>query len=154
MGRHLTSQELELEIGALADLPRADLIERWQELYRCDPPKGLSTQLMIRSMAYEMQAKRFGGLKTATARKLRKFAGAGNGSAEQRSSVMPRTPSPDPGTRLVREWNGVTHTVDVTDDGFTWRGEQYGSLSEIAREITGARWSGPRFFGLNGRETS
>ena len=151
MGRYLTSQELELEIGALADLPRADLIERWQELYRCDPPKGLSTQLMIRSMAYEMQAKRFGGLKPATVRKLHKFAGASNDSAEQRRSVMPRTPSPDPGTRLVRDWNGVTHTVDVTDDGFAWRGENYGSLSEIAREITGARWSGPRFFGLNGR---
>ena len=151
MGRYLTSQELELEIGALADLPRADLIERWQELYRCDPPKGLSTQLMIRSMAYEMQAKRFGGLKPATVRKLRKFAGASNGSAEQRPSATPRTPPPDPGARLVRDWNGVTHTIDVTNDGFEWRGENYGSLSEIAREITGARWSGPRFFGLNGR---
>ena len=57
----------------------------------------------------------------------------------------------DPGARLVREWNGVSHTVDVTDHGFEWRGERYGSLSAIAREITGARWSGPRFFGLNGR---
>ena len=151
MGRYLTGQELELEIGALADLPRADLSERWQELYRCDPPKGLSTQLMIRSMAYEMQAKRFGGLKPATVRKLRKFAGASNGSAEQRRSVTPRTRSPDPGARLVRDWNGVTHTVDVTDDGFEWQDRRYGSLSEIAREITGARWSGPRFFGLNGR---
>ena len=154
MGRYLTSQELELEIGALADLPRAGLSERWQELYRCDPPKGLSTQLMIRSMAYEMQAKRFGELKPATVRKLRKFAGASNGSAAQRRSVMPPTPSPDPGTRLVRDWNGVTHTVDVTDHGFAWRGENYGSLSEIARAITGARWSGPRFFGLNGRAAS
>ena len=151
MGRLLTSQELEREIDARADFPRADLIERWQELYRCGPPKGLSTQLMIRSMAYEMQAKRFGGLKPATVRKLRKFAGASNGSVEQRTSVVPRTPSPDPGTRLVREWNGVTHTVDVIDDGFEWQDQRYGSLSEIAREITGARWSGPRFFGLNGR---
>jgi len=67
--------------------------------------------------------------------------------------VKPKVSSPalKPGGRLLREWNGVTHVVDVTDGGFVWKGETWRSLSAIAREITGAHWSGPRFFGLNGK---
>ena len=148
MGRLLTSRELEREFGALADLPRADLTERWQELYRCNPPKGLSTRLMVRAIAYRMQAKHYGGLKSALVRQLDKIA---SGKTEGIAGSTTRSPALDPGARLVREWNGVAHTVDVTDDGFEWQDRRYGSLSEIAREITGARWSGPRFFGLNGR---
>ncbi len=142
MGRHTPSEELEREIGALADLPRAGLIERWRALYRADPPKGISTRLMVQAIAYELQARHYGRLRPAAARQLERIARGETGSA-------PRAPVLDPGARLVREWNGISHTVDVTDHGFEWRGEQYGSLSEIAREITGARWSGPRFFGLN-----
>ena len=147
MGRHLTSAEIEREIGELAGLPRVDLIERWQQLYRSDPPKGLSSQLLIGAITYEMQARRYGGLRPAVVRRLDKIA---RGDTSDRAGA-PTPPVLDPGARLVREWNGVSHTVDVTDHGFEWRGEPYGSLSEIAREITGARWSGPRFFGLNGR---
>ena len=147
MGRHMTSAELEREIGGLAGLPRADLIERWQKLYRSDPPKGLSSQLLIGAITYEMQARRYGGLRAAVVRQLDKIA---RGDISDQAGA-PTPPVLDPGARLVREWNGVNHTVDVTDHGFEWRGKKYGSLSEIAREITGARWSGPRFFGLNGR---
>ena len=147
MGRHMTSAELEREIGELAGLPRANLIEHWQQLYRSDPPKGLSSQLLIGAIAYEMQARRYGGLRPAVVRQLDKIAR--RDFSDQAGAPIP--PALDPGARLVREWNGVSHTVDVTDHGFEWRGEHYGSLSEIAREITGARWSGPRFFGLNGR---
>ena len=81
-------------------------------------------------------------------RQLDKFA---RGDTRGKVESAPRAPSLEPGARLVREWNGVTHTVDVIDDGFEWQDQRYGSLSEIARLITGARWSGPRFFGLNGR---
>ena len=151
MGRHPIGPELERQIDALAGLPRADLIERWQEHCRCDPPKGLSTQLMIRAIAYEMQAKHCGGLKPATKRRLFKAA---NGKPDEKPAGGSARLEVNPGARLVREWNGVTYTVDVTDDGFEWRGELYGSLSEIARAITGARWSGPRFFGLNRRAAS
>ena len=95
-----------------------------------------------------MQARQYGGLKSAIVRRLDKIAGS---KSDGRTKCAPWVPALDPGARLVRDWNGVTHTVDVTDDGFEWQSQQYGSLSEIAREITGARWSGPRFFGLNGR---
>ncbi len=103
---------------------------------------------MVRAIAYEMQARYYGGLKSAIVRRLDKIAGGKTGGE---AKDAPRAIVLDPGARLIREWNGVTHTVDVTDDGFEWQDQRYGSLSEIAREITGARWSGPRFFGLNGR---
>ena len=147
MGRQISGTELERAISALADLPRADLVERWQELYGCDPPKGTSMDFMVRAIAYEMQAECYGGLKPAVVRRLDRIAGG-------KSESAPKTPALDPGARLVREWNGATHTVDVTDEGFEWRGETYGSLSAIAREITGAVWSGPRFFGLRRRTAS
>ncbi len=151
MGRQMSSAELEREIGILAGLPRADLVERWKELYRVDPPKGISTRLMVRAIAYEMQARHYGGLRPAVVRQLDKFA---RGDTRGKVESAPRAPSLEPGARLVREWNGVTHTVDVIDDGFEWQDQRYGSLSEIARLITGARWSGPRFFGLNRRAAS
>ena len=148
MGRQMSSAELEREIGMLAGLPRADLVERWKELYRVGPPKGISTRLMVRAIAYEMQARHYGGLRPAVVRQLDKIA---RGDTRGKVESAPRAPALEPGARLVREWNGVTHTVDVIDDGFEWQDQRYGSLSEIARLITGARWSGPRFFGLNGR---
>ena len=148
MTRHTSSAEFERDICALADLPRASLIERWRRLYRYSPPKGISTQLMVRALAFEMQVRRYGGLKPTVVRRLDKIADGKPGIA---TKVVPRAPALDPGARLIREWNGVSHMVDVTDHGFEWRGERYRSLSEIAREITGARWSGPRFFGLSGR---
>ena len=151
MGRHLTSAELEREIGTLADLPRTDLVGHWKDLYRADPPKGISMRLMVRAIAYEMQARQYGGLKSAIVRRLDKIA---SGKSDGGTNCAPWVPALDPGARLVREWNGVTHTVDVTNDGFEWQSQRYGSLSEIAREITGARWSGPRFFGLNRRGES
>src|ERR1700736_733944 len=85
------------------------------------------------------------GLSMATARKLEQAA-AGPPS---RGAVIPAPPiSLKPGTRLVREWRGVTHTALIHADGIEWRGQRYRSLSVVARTITGARWSGPRFFGL------
>ena len=151
MARQDASNDLEQEISDLAGLPRVDLVERWQGLYRVDPPKGISTRLMVRAIAHEMQVKRYGRLKAAVVRQLAKIA---RGDVGGKAGSTARSPVLDPGARLVREWNGVTHTVDVTDDGFQWQDQRYGSLSEIAREITGARWSGPRFFGLNGSTAS
>ena len=134
----------------LADLPRPDLVEHWRALYGANPPKGISRPLLVRAVAYQMQVKRYGGLKPATARQLRAIAnghpGAGHGNSE--TMVL------KPGARLVREWNGRTHVVEVVDGGFIWDGERHRSLSAIARAITGARWSGPRFFGLNTGPTS
>ena len=150
MKRSMTSAEFEQEVGMLADLSRPDLVEHWRALYGADPPKGISRPLLVRAVAYQMQAKRYGGLKSATARRLRVIASgqteAGHGNTD---NVVLK-----PGARLVREWNGMTHVVEVVDGGFIWDGERHRSLSAIARAITGARWSGPRFFGLNTGPTS
>ena len=97
----------------------------------------------------KLQERAYGGLSTATARKLEQ-AGAVSLS---RGSVTPAPPiSLRPGTRLVREWRGVTHMVLIHADGIEWRGQRYRSLTIVARKITGARWSGPRFFGLRQRQ--
>jgi hypothetical protein len=136
---------IEQEIGMLADLPRSDLVKRWQDFYGVGPPKGISRQLMIRAIAYELQAKTFGGLKPAVVRQLQKIAA---GLVTGAPVAIKTAFKLKPGARLVREWNGITHVVEVVDDGFIWNGERHLSLSAIARTITGARWSGPRFFGL------
>ena len=142
MGRPMASVELKREIDTLVDLPRADLVERWKLLYRPDPPKGISTRLMVRAIAYEMQAKHSGALSRSIRHKLDEIAGSSGAAVINRSVTL------TPGTRLVREWQGKVHVVDVMEEGFRWNGRVYSSLSKIARKITGTRWSGPRFFGL------
>src|SRR6202011_1702132 len=101
--------------------------------------------LLTRGIAYKLQERAYGGLSTAIARKLERASADPLG----RGAAKPTPPiSLKPGTRLVREWRGVTNTVLIHADGIEWRGERYRSLSVVARKITGARWSGPRFFGL------
>ena len=141
----MTIARLEREIDALADLTRAELIEHWRAHYRSDPPKGISRRLLIRAIAYEMQARRYGDLKPAIDRRLRTIA---DGKAVDDHGDRKAPPTLPPGARLVREWNGVSHVVEVTEGGFVWNGDRHRSLSSVARAITGAHWSGPRFFGL------
>ncbi len=147
----MTIARLEREIEALADLTRAELVERWRTHYRTDPPKGISQSLLVRAIAYEMQAKRYGGLKPATDRRLRMIA---NGTVNADHGGRKSARRLQPGARLVREWNGVSHVVEVIDGGFIWKGDRHRSLSAIARAITGARWSGPRYFGLTSDDAS
>ncbi len=145
MGRSVTETAFEREIAKLAKLPRAELVERWAALYRTPPPKGVGQRLLVRAIGYEMQAKRYGGLKPSIDRRLRKL---GNSPTNEKPANAGTPSRIQPGTRLVREWNGQTHVVDVVDEGFIWKGDRHRSLSAIARAITGARWSGPRFFGV------
>jgi len=145
MGRSMTNAELDRDNGKLADLPRAELGERWKELYPRDPPRGISTRLMVRAIAYEMQVRRHGGLSRALRQSLDDFARSSKAAASNGSPIL------TPGTRLVREWQGRVHVVDVMNEAFRWNGGAYSSLSRIAREITGTRWSGPRFFGLRSK---
>ena len=148
------------DMRRLTELPRDELARRWEAIYGAPPPRGIKRPLLERAIAWHLQAKVFGGLSAKTMRELRalqpvgagRATGVSDGGPIPRKSSGPRSKRPAaplrPGTRLVREWRGRTHTVDVTPRGYVWSGEAYRSLSAIARKITGARWSGPRFFGL------
>lgn len=132
-------------LDALAELTPDGLRKEWRRLYRSQPPR-LSRKLLVRAVAYRIQELRYGGLNKATSRKLAALVQARAPIADTATAQKIRS-----GARLVREWNGRTHTVTVEEEGFTYAGRKYRSLTAIAREITGARWSGPRFFGLAGK---
>ena len=126
----------------LLDLPRANLVDRYEQLPDMPPPKGLSTPLLRRIVAFEAQAAERGGLGARLRKQFQSIA-------DEDGAINP-TVHLKVDARLVREWNGVTHVVDRMESGFSYRGKTYRSLSAIAKEITGAKWSGPRFFGLKG----
>ena len=135
------------ELVAIPELSRAALVERWAAAYGRPPPKGISRRLLEYAAAWHLQSQAFGGLEPAVRRRLQRHARPGEESASRVPEAV-RSKGPPPGSRLVREWHGRTHTVDVVETGFLFDGKHYGSLSQVARAITGARWSGPRFFGL------
>lgn len=135
-----------LDLDGLAALSMPALAERFRVLYRQDPPKKIRRALLTRAVAHRMQEIAAGGPDAALAARLAKLAEALRGGGE--IDVQPR-PATKPGTRLIREWQGETHTVTVTDAGFLYQGGVHRSLSGIARQITGTRWSGPAFFGLD-----
>jgi hypothetical protein len=139
--------EVAAKLDALGTLPRATLVDRWTAAYGGPPPRGLSRRLLEYSAAWHIQARAWGGLSPAAERALRRYADSPRSGARTTSPPRPRN-TLQPGSRLIREWQGRTCTVDVLDNGFLWDGRRYRSLSEIARAITGTRWSGPRFFGL------
>jgi len=133
---------------ALSRLPKLDLSqlrEEWRFLYKTDVSPHLSGELLIRALAYRIQEVALGGLRPELQRQLRQIAHELKQAGEAAKRLRPQL---KPGTRLIREWQGRTYEVVVLDDGFCWQGMQYGSLSAIARKITGTPWSGPLFFGL------
>ena len=140
--RHKASKEA---ISRLPKLDICELREEWRGLYKADASPHLSRELLIRAVAYRMQEVALGGLRPERQRQLRQIAQ----QLEQTGGAAIRLrPQLKPGTRLMREWQGRTYEVVVLDDGFSWQGTQYRSLSAIARKITGTAWSGPLFFGL------
>lgn len=122
------------------DTSRSDLVGMYEHLAGTSVPRGLSQPILARIVAYDTQAAINGGLPLKIQNQLKSIA------SDQ--AIAPAQPYLRSGARLVRDWNGVTHIVDVVKGGFRYRGGMYRSLSAVAREITGARWSGPRFFGL------
>ncbi len=135
--------EVARTIADLAELDRESLITRWRAAYGAPPPRKLSRALMEKALAYEIQCAAFGGLSGAAKRALRAAATTKGKSTGLRPL--------NPGARLILEWNGIVHEVDVSGDGYIWQGERYRSLTAIACTITETKWSGPRFFGLTGR---
>ncbi len=136
------------EIAALDGMKVEELRTCWRRVRNIDPPRSLSANLLRGALAYDLQAARYGGLSPSAARKLARIAARLDKNPD--ASAL-ETDGPAPGARLVREWGGKRHEVEVLQEGFAYRGATYASLSEIARLITGARWSGPRFFGLKNR---
>ena len=132
---------LDEKIGGVTSLSRDELVAEWTEAHGHPQPKGIKRALLERDLAYRLQAKAFRDLTPATSKALMKIALDTEPGVQQQQELRP-------GARLVRDWNGVTHHVDVIEGGYLWNGRRYRSLSAIARAITGARWSGPRFFGL------
>jgi Protein of unknown function (DUF2924) len=104
-------------------------------------------------IAYARQERRYGGLAKPVAKELDRLSACVLRGSAADAPPLPTTPLPRTGTILVREWQGTTHHVTVTDDGFLWNGKPHRSLSSIARAITGTKWNGPRFFGLRDVKT-
>ena len=132
----------------LPTLSRAELRSEWQRLYRTEAPARISRELLIAAIAYRLQEAALGGLRPELQRRLRNIAERVRRGEGPVPSVTPRL---KPGTRLLREWQGRTHEILVGEGGFVWQQTNYRSLSEVARAITGTRWSGPVFFGLRRR---
>ena len=141
-------EALASEIASLSKLGTDELRERWKATFGNPPSHDISRSFLMRAIAYHLQEKAFGGLKLSTRRLLEEFTddrADGSAVAAAPSRIVQR------GAVLVREWRGISHQVSVLERGFRFRGKRYRSLSEVAREITGTRWSGPLFFGLKRR---
>lgn len=138
------------EITRLEDLNSWELRLKWQHLHRRPAPKRISQNLLMRGIAYKIQEQSYGGLSKPV---LRKIATLGTTTDPLSKHLHQHAVALRPGIQLVREWHDETHIVDVLDKGFRWRGTTYRSLSIIAKEITGAHWSGPRFFGVSSRKS-
>ena len=137
------------DVAKLKDLSREELVAKWTSAYGAPPFKGARNATLIRGLAYHAQSKRLGGLKPSVGRQLLKIAKHGPMALPAAKTLKPARPKTKLGARLVREWNGRTHTVHVTDKGYVMSGVTYSSLSAAAKAITGAHWSGPRFFGVS-----
>ena len=145
--RNPGTAELEDEIAGLVDWSTHELRLAWRKLHRTGPPLGLSRDLMIRTFANKLQERVHGGPSLALRRRLQSLAGGlEKGAVSFDPGIALKT-----GTTLVRQWRGHTHTVLVREGGFEYEGQRYRSLTVIAEQITGAHWSGPRFFGLTRR---
>ena len=137
--------ELRAHLDHLAQLGAPELRAEWTKVYERPAPRRISRDLLLRGIAYRIQEQMYGGLKPATIKRLRQIA-----APLKEGRDLPEAPKRElqPGTRLLREWKGQTHIVEVLPDGFAWRGQTYPSITKIARLITGMAWSGPVFFGL------
>jgi hypothetical protein len=140
----IRKQDLPAELARLETLTLLELKTKWAELYG-KPLKGARRQFLIHGIAYRLQELVYGGLSAKTRRRLKQLAKQFSRNPGYRPAAAPDLKA---GCRLLREWRGVTHEVVVLEQGFRYRDQAYRTLSEVARLITGTRWSGPAFFGL------
>ncbi len=133
------------QLAELESASPTELRVGWERAHKHPAPKRARRDLLLRALAYHIQERAEGGLSKSALKRLAHLADPKGNDSRPLRPVPPRL---KPGTRLVREWGGAVHQVTVDEDGFDYRGARYNSLSRIAREITGTRWSGPLFFGL------
>ena len=131
------NEEVSILISEIEALDRAACLDRWREAFGRSPPKYLSPQFTKRVLIWEVQNRALGGVSVKTTRRLKQIAAG---------KTLPSTAKP--GSHLVREWNGRTYQVEVVEGGYVMDGKTWRSLSALAKHITGAHWSGPRFFGV------
>lgn len=143
--------KIEAELVRLGQLDLATLKARWRSATGRAAPAGVQRSLLLKMLAYRLQADAFGDLDLGTARFLDRVVSA-RGFAGAKTLPLPDKARAGQGAIFVREWEGVIHHVIHMADGYAWNGSTYRSLSEVARAITGVRWNGPRFFGLRDRE--
>jgi hypothetical protein len=139
----MLAPDLGRKLDEIPKLGRKALQALWEELFGSPPHPKLRRELLIPILIYRTQEKALGGPKPSTERRLRTIAADLATGKNQLSQINPQV-----GTRLVREWQGKVHEVATVKGGFLYKGQQFRSLSEVARIITGTRWSGPAFFGL------
>ncbi len=142
---------IDQRLTALPKLSKTALRELWKELFSGPPPAELRRHLMIPILAYSLQEQAFGSLRAASRARLCQLARAFENNSDAAVSSIPTI---RPGTRLVRQWGDQVHLVNVESNGYEYQGARYQSLSEIARLITGTRWSGPLFFGIKSDQTN
>lgn len=137
-------------INELQDLSRESLMEKWQKVFKTEAPKHAKAVFLIKHLSWELQAKKHGGLSTATKKKLEKLAT--EFAKNKELSIGNITTSLNfeikAGTKLIREYQGRKYEVTALEKGFEHNGKKYNSLSAIANEITGTRWNGKIFFGV------
>lgn len=139
--------EIRNQLTLLATMSKPKLLVLWKQVSRITPPRQVRRDLLIRLLAYRIQEQAYGGLSAETGKRLNELARKFNSNPDTDVSGVPRI---KPGTRLIRDWRGQSHRVTVLEKGYQYSGKRYPSLSQIARLITGTRWSGPLFFGLRG----
>ena len=142
---HSAANELEIKISALEKMTTAQLKLEWQTLYHTQPPPSVHRVLLIQAISFKIQEGLFGGMSTVMKRKLK---GLVQHLEDNNNHVFDPGINLKPGAQLIREWHGQSHCISVLEEGFDFNGQTYSSLSKIAKEITGTRWSGPRFFGV------
>ena len=136
---------LEKQLASLSGLDGKSLKERWRIVYGREPPSRVSRSLLLQAIAYRLQENALGGLRLSTRRLLQRVA---TDAATDQTTKTESARRLKLGAVLLREWHGVTYQATVLEDGVRFRGKRYRSLSQVARVITGSRWSGPLFFGL------
>jgi len=137
--------ELTIQLDSLPRMGKDALSALWRQLFQTAPPAHLRRQLMVRILAYRIQEQALRGLSPGARQRLRLMARA---LQTDPAAEISAAPAFKPGTRLIRQWQNQTHVVTVKERGYEYQGFLYRSLSEVARLITGTRWSGPLFFGL------